>query len=226
MPIPFWKRWLSYIYEVHVESTHSTYNESLHVSIVHGRYQLSTPTAIYSWGDKYDNFKQVFSAMRLDQLDIQEVLVLGLGLGSIPYMLEQMGYDYHYTGVEIDEEVIYLSSKYVVSELKSDIDLIHADASSFVVLNTMVYDMITMDVFIGHEVPEVFLSGNYLRALESCLSPTGILIFNMLARSPGDVDVVMGYYQQCFSNVFRDATYMQVRGNLMLLSRSDVLHAS
>ena len=55
MKQPLWKRWLSYLFEIHVESTSSDYNPHLHVSLNNGRYQLSTANAIYSFEDLYDN---------------------------------------------------------------------------------------------------------------------------------------------------------------------------
>ena len=71
--------------------------------------------------------------MNLDKYPIQNVLVLGLGLGSIPLMLEKnFGKKYNYTAVEIDESVIYLASKYALPKLESNIQIICADAFAYV----------------------------------------------------------------------------------------------
>ena len=83
------KKWWSYISEVHIESTSSEYNESLHVLLKNGRYQLCTPNAVYSYADKYDNFKDCFKQLNLNHKSLQNILLLGFGLGSIPYMLEK-----------------------------------------------------------------------------------------------------------------------------------------
>ena len=86
---PFWKKILSYFFEFHIESAPSEINPHLYVSLNRGRYQLSTANAIYSFEDLYDNFFDAFKKVNLDQYPIKNVLVLGLGLGSIPLMLEK-----------------------------------------------------------------------------------------------------------------------------------------
>ena len=88
MKQPLWKRILSYEYEVHIESATSIYNDELNVLLVKGQYQLVTPEAIYSYGNRYDNFFKAFEQIDLNKEAIESVLLLGLGLGSIPFMLE------------------------------------------------------------------------------------------------------------------------------------------
>ena len=115
---PLIKRILSYIKDIPIVSTSSEYNEILDLYLVKGRYQLCTENAIYSYGDKYDNFANAFKQIDLDK--VNDVLILGLGLASIPYILETIHQKaFNYTGVEIDDEVIYLASKYVIDDLKS-----------------------------------------------------------------------------------------------------------
>lgn len=225
MQIPWWKKWWSYLFEIHVESTSSFYNEELHVSIVDGRYQLTTPTAIYSWADKYDNFKIAFENFNFQKQQIQDVLILGFGMGSIPYMLEKtFGKQFRYTGVEIDEEVVYLASKYVVSSLKSDIQIIQADASTFIHVDPNRYDLITMDVFIGHEVPAVFLTGEYLESLKESLSDNGVLMFNMLAQEATDREVASRFFKDHFLPVFPGGGIEKIKGNMILVSEHTAFH--
>ncbi|MEL6944963.1 MAG: hypothetical protein AAFO82_20090, partial [Bacteroidota bacterium] len=51
--IPRWKRWWSYLSEIHIESAPNEINPHLYVSLRNGRYQLSTANAIYSYEDLY-----------------------------------------------------------------------------------------------------------------------------------------------------------------------------
>lgn len=224
MKIPWWKKLASYLYEVHVESSSSEYNEELHVSLVDGRYQLTTPTAIYSWADKYDNFRLAFKSMKLDELVINEVLILGFGLGSIPYILEHtFQKKYSYTGVEIDDEVIYLASKYMMPLLNSEINLVHTDASSFIFIDPNRYDLITMDIFVGHVIPDAFLTENYLLGLKESLNDSGILLFNMLAQQPSDRSMAEVYFADHFKPVFPKGVLKHIKGNIMLVSNESAL---
>lgn len=210
---------LSYFTEIAVEATSSNYNKHLYVSLVHGRYQLSTEDAIYSWGDKYSNFKKIFDQMHLEEYDIQDVLILGMGLCSIPYMLERAGHRCSYTGVEIDEEVIYLASKYVVPELESDVQIIQADAAAFVDQCHERYDLITVDLFIGQEIPAVFLNQSFVERTKHLLKENGILIYNTIGRTPELAEQSIAFYDNHFSPVFKHSDVMRVEGNLMLVSR-------
>ena len=222
MKQPFWKRALSYIIEIPIESTGSEYNAELNVQLVKGRYQLSTHNAIYSFADKYDNFLQTFRRLNMpDSKDDRpiDVLLLGFGLGSIPYMLENI-FDkkYSYTAVEIDEEVLYLASKYVVDELKSDIRMVTADAHAFMEMNDQKYDIICMDIFESDIVPEIFQTEAFLHMLQDSLGNDSLLIYNRLYQSKADQASANSFFSDTFLKVFKEGRAIQVEGNKMLLN--------
>lgn len=218
--IPQWKRWLSYVSEVKLEETYSDYNEYLCVSLQEGRIQLSTADAIYSFADKYDNFRHAFERMKLPEK--ADVLLLGFGLGSIPYMLEKkFGKQYTYTGVEIDGEVIRLASKYVLPDLSADITLIEADARIFLMQDTTRYDIIAMDIFVGTKVPEDLKTTAYLQLLEESLREGGILIFNLLASQSDDKKQALEYFDKVFKPIFPQGGYMNTGGNLLLINNTE-----
>ena len=183
---------------------------------------LSTRNAIYSYSDKYDNFGDAFKKMDLSGL--QEVLLLGFGLGSIPLILEKVeGTLMNYTGVEIDEEVIYLASKYVIPQLNSEINLFTSDAMSFLAIDKNRYDLIAMDIFESDYIPEQFETESYLYELNEHLTSEGVLMYNRLACTKQDVDKSVAYYHDVFNKVFPESTYLSIKGNMMLLNRKDVL---
>ncbi|MBK7409305.1 MAG: hypothetical protein IPL49_07235 [Saprospirales bacterium] len=224
MEIPRWKKWLSYFVEWHVESAPSSINPHLYVSLSRGRYQLSTARAIYSFGDLYENFTRSFRRMKTEDLQVENVLLLGLGLGSVPFMLERVFQkNFHYTAVEIDESVIYLANKYVLSSLQSPVEVVCTDALAYVQQCTQTYDLIAMDIFLEDVIPGEFESVEYLRQLASLLTPHGVLLFNRLSRTPEDLRRTQTYYRQIFRRVFPASTYLDVSGNWMLVNRSDVV---
>ena len=213
----FWKVLLSYVYEYPLERTSSPYNPELSVFLKNGRYQLCTRNAIYSYDDLYTNFSQAFKKVDVANRSIQDVLVLGLGLGSIPLILEKVFHQkYHITAVEIDEEVIYLANKYVLSELASPIDCICANALHFVMQSQEQYDLICMDVFKDDEIPDDFRSIAYLEQLKQMLNPEGILLFNHLALTSEDKKKATQYYREVFLQVFPDGGYIDARSNYVL----------
>jgi len=215
---------LSYVYELHIESTSSEYNPHLYVSLNRGRYQLCTANAVYSHEDLYDNFSSAFRQIKLDQLDIKKVLVLGLGLGSIPQMLEKVFQkNYQYTAIEIDEEVLYLANKYILKDLDSRMNFICTDALAFVHQSTETFDMITVDVFLDDEIPEDFQSIDFLEQVKNLLNPQGIVLYNCLAHTAKDRKLSKAFYDEKFSQVFQDSKMLNVKDNWMLVNRTDIL---
>lgn len=217
---PLWKYLLSYIKDVHIESASSVYNEELDVLLVKGEYQLVTPEAIYSYGNKYDNFFQAFKKLEIKKQNIDNVLLLGLGLGSIPYMLEQFfKQKYTYTAVEIDEAIIYLASKYVLNDLTSDVTTICTDAINYVSIDQNRYDMIAMDVFVSDYIPEAFETEEYLIDLKDSLTEDGLLLFNRLYLFEKDKLKTKKYYDEIFKKVFPNGRYIEINGNWVLINK-------
>lgn len=217
--VPKWKKWLSYLMEFHIESAPSEYNPHLYVSLVQGRYQLSTANAVYSYGDLYDNFVKAFDGVDIASRDIKNVLILGFGLGSIPEILEKRGLDYHYTAVEIDEEVLYLANEYTLPQIKSPIDLVCADAFAWVNMCTEQFDLICMDVFLDDVVPDHLEAIDYLEKLKTLLTPSGMLLFNRLAATKEDVEETKAFFEDKFLSVFPNGRYLDVTGNWILVNK-------
>lgn len=217
---PFWKKFLSYLYEIHIESAPSEINPHLYVSLRKGRYQLATANAVYSYDDLYDNFSKTFKKMNLEDSTIQNVLILGFGLGSIPFMLEKVFQKkYSFTAVEIDENVLYLANKYVLPQLESNISMICADAHAFVMQCSEQFDLIAMDVFVDDKVPQVFESEDYMNRLKKLLAPNGRLLYNRLALTERDKSETKHFYETHFKKVFPAGTYLDVGGNWMLTNK-------
>ncbi len=223
--IPRWKKWLSHLFEFHLESAPSEHNPHLYVSLNRGRFQLCTANAVYSYGDLYDNFSTAFQHLDLSKLPGSRVLLLGLGLGSIPYMLEKnFGKKFRYTAVEIDESVVYLAHKYVTSELKSPIQVICADAFAYVQQCREQFDLIAMDIFLDDLVPEAFEQPEFLEQLKTLIAPDGLLMYNRLAYSDQDLECAKAFYEQTFRPAFPSGTFLEVKGNWMLLSKKGYVH--
>lgn len=213
-----WKRALSYLMAWHIETVESDINTFLKVTLLRGQYQLCSANAIYSYGLRYDNFVKAFERVRVLERPVEEVLVLGLGLGSVPLILEDMGAAYAYTAVEIDEAVIHLASKYTLPQLTSPLELHCADAFAYVMRQSREFDLICMDVFLDDKVPQDFESAALLGGLRDLLAPGGLLMYNRLAATPADVAATKRFYEEHFLPVFPEGSYLDVGGNWMLLS--------
>ncbi len=221
---PIWKRLLSYLFELHIESAPSDVNPHLYVSLKNGRYQLCTANAVYSYEDLYTNFLQAFEKIRLEALPSEEVLVLGMGLGSIPYILERrFGKNYRYTAVEVDESVLYLANRYGLAELSSSVTAVCADAYAFMLQNEEQYGLACMDIFLDDVVPDTFESPEFLEALKLSLAPGGLLLYNRLTDTLRGRKHTQAFFEEKFLATFPQGTYLDVGGNWILMNRSDML---
>ncbi|MEL6923603.1 MAG: methyltransferase domain-containing protein [Bacteroidota bacterium] len=225
MQIPRWKKYLSYLFELPLETAASEHNPYLEVTLKKGRFQLSTANAVYSFGDLYDNFSSAFAKLNLEQLPIEKVLVLGFGLGSIPIVMEKMyGRSYHFTAVEIDETVLALANKYALPDIQSPIEMICADAHAFVMQCSEQFDLITVDVFVDDKVPAAFEATAFLQQLQQLLRPSGVLLYNRLAYTQQDTAEAKAFYESSFHPNFPKGTYIPVRGNWILLNDRQYLN--
>ncbi|MEZ4910606.1 MAG: methyltransferase domain-containing protein [Saprospiraceae bacterium] len=222
MKIPILKSWASYIREIPVESIRSTFNNQLELVIKNGEYQLCTEHAVYSYGQRYTNFKYCFEKMNLSH--ISEVLILGLGLGSIIHILEKnYPNTFAFTCIEIDESVIYLASKYTTSDITSYVDIIQADATAFVQYTEEKYDLICVDLFIDDLIPDIAQSRDFLQNCAECLTPNGILVSNHLGFNKTDKQAATNYYNTVFKDVFPNSEMLSISKNLLMVSEKSFL---
>lgn len=225
--IPRWRFWLSYIWEQRLETTSSEYNDYLEVSIVHGRLQLTAEEAIYSFGDYYLNFRKLFDRFAFIDLPQQaEVLVLGLGLGSIPEILSKLWeVDYSYTAVEIDPVIVQLASDYSLPRLDVPIEVVNTDALVYLQSTARTFDLICMDVFQDADIPEAFLGAEYLELLAARLNPGGAIVFNRLAATLHDRKQSQEYFESVFKSVFPEADKVNTGGNFMLVNNRSFIYS-
>ncbi len=223
MKKPLGKKTMSYVKDILLEKTGSDYNEVLEVYLSKGRYQLCTSGAIYSYEDKYVNFLNIFNSLNWEKLNIERVLVLGLGLASVPQMLEQrFKKDLDYYAVEIDPEIIRLANKYILSELKSPIQIFEMDAEIFVEVSDEMFDMIIIDIFDNNVIPEKFESEEFLRKTSQLLSDEGIILFNRLNIDDKTYQKTMDYNEKVFKELFPFAKSIFIKDNIILCNRDDV----
>jgi len=223
MKKPFFKSILSYFIDIQIEYTSSEFNEDLYIFLSDGRFQLRTNKAIYSFEDKYINFYKTFKSLDWEKMNIEKVLLLGLGLGAIPQMLEKnfdKQFEYHI--VEIDEEIINLAHKYTLNELKSPTYVYEMDAEIFIDITEEKFDLIIVDIFIDNVVPKKFESSDFLEKLKYLLYDNGIILFNRLNSDTDNFLSNTKYFEKIFKTEFPESKMFFVKNNIILASRNDI----
>jgi len=223
MKKPILKKILSYFTDVLLESSSTEYNKVLDVYLSKGRYQLCTSGAIYSFEDKYINFLETFKSIKWDKLRVEKVLLLGLGMASVPQMLEKkFKMDFEYHSVEIDSEIIELAGKYILDELNSPIYIYEMDAEIFVEISEEKFDLIIIDIFDNNVVPWKFESSEFLGKVKNLLASDGFVLFNRLNVDDKTHEETKRYFENIFLNIFPDPKELFIQNNIVLSSRSDI----
>ncbi len=214
--VQWWQKLLSYVVDVPLETMQSDDHDTLQISLVRNRFQLSTEKSIYSFDDLYLNFLRAFRKIELPP-DGSNVLLLGLGLGSVPFMLESVfDKNYQITAVELDETVIELASKYTLPRLKNKVMVVHADAAVFLQSDANQYDLVIVDVFIEDVIPDFFEQEKGLERIQHRLHPDGMLLYNRLYRTKKDKELTERFYNEVFLKVFKEGSRIDVDGNWIL----------
>jgi len=218
MTHPWWKKSLSYLKEISLEQTSSPHNPYLEVLLVKGRHQLTTREAIYSYDDKYENFNYAFKQIDWSQLKGKKVLVLGLGLGSVIYILEKiLKLTFDYTAVEIDEEICRMAQSYTLRHLDSYVEVVPTEAMSFLSYNESDYDIVIMDIFQSAEIPQKFQTEEFLKLLKSKLAPGGILFYNRMNITDADI-ADNKHFKTTMEKVFPMMAEIKIKTNLVSIN--------
>lgn len=223
MKKPIIKKLLSYFKDILLESTSSDFNETLEVFLSKGRYQLCTSSAVYSFEDKYINFYETFKKLNWQKVKIEKVLVLGLGLASVPQMLEKnfkKKYEYHL--VEIDDEIIRLAQEYVISDLDSQFFIYEMDAEIFVDISEEKFDLIIIDIFDNQIVPYKFETLEFMEKVKYMLANEGVLLYNRLNLNENNYVDTQLFNNEVFQKTFPESKEIFVKTNIILSNRNDI----
>jgi len=134
----------------------------------------------------------------------QRALVIGLGGGSL---VKRMWRDYaplHIDAVEIDEDVADIAREFF--ELPDDprIRVIVRDGRDYIDACEDVYDIIIIDAFNDDHIPRPLATEEFLRACRDCLTPDGVIAYNIIGAVYGPHSRFFRSLHRTASNVWRN----------------------
>lgn len=119
------------------------------------------------------------------QFTIHNSLVLGLGGGSVVGSVQKYWPEAKIIGVEIDPEVIKIGKKYFGLDKIQSLKIIQANAIDFVKKTKEKFDLILVDLYIGHNrVPMADIN------LKKILTENGVIIFNQFKAGKNTFRIV------------------------------------
>lgn len=132
---------------------------------------------VYMWRKVIEKIKNQSASWRTK---IKNCLVLGVGGGTAIQVLKKNYPDIIIKGVEIDPVMVEIAQKYFGLTPDSFVDIIIADAYSWVsnYKKKQSFDLIVVDLFIGKFNPKKTRSKGYLLKLKNLLSGPGVILYN------------------------------------------------
>ena len=154
------------------------------------------------WGQMSDSIKERFT-------DIQNILILGLGGGTLAHLLSRAYPDVNITSVEYDEVMIQLAKEYFYVDKIPNHKIIHEDALRIVVepeendIAPSSVDLLIVDVLNGDKYPDLGKTGNFISAVKRLIRPGGHVVFSRIYTEffQEEVNIFVDSLENYFSEV-------------------------
>ncbi|OBX24407.1 MULTISPECIES: spermidine synthase [Bizionia] len=167
---------LSYLYPI-TKKIKSEINGTLEITWYNGKKHLNSKNANYSYGSLQRILK--FGLEKLDLKNVNSILVLGLGGGSV---IETLRKDFKYqnqiTAVDIDPQIIAIAKNEFQIETSKNLNIICDDALHYIENTSDTFDLIIIDLFIDLMVPAQFLDLSFWETILKRKSASGSILFN------------------------------------------------
>jgi spermidine synthase len=197
-----WNWFKSYFTNIEIETISTSLNPSLQVCLSEGKYILHSAADNFSYSSLDPAFCKVFRKLKIKERDINNILLLGVGSGSLVKVLQHdFKLNAAITGVEKDAEIIKLAHKYFRLSSYRNFTLVQDDVIHFLENEGHTYDLVISEVFSGLHVPETITSSSYLTQLKKVLAPKGLLIYTMVVGDKGSKKTAKAMVEK-FENIF------------------------
>ncbi|MBP6625584.1 MAG: hypothetical protein KA198_10455 [Chitinophagaceae bacterium] len=204
MKILLYKKIASFLYPITIKKIVTKQHASLKLQLYCNQLMLSTPDAIYSYGTRYSPFRKTFELLKADLQQVQQVLVLGTGLGSaLKILQEKYGKYPEAILVDIDPDILTLSKEWMQLDSKKNVTWICDEARNYIMNSQQPVDLICIDVFNGTFMPYYLKEVNFYIACRKNLRPKGICIFNIIPLNDQEAILIEMMIHETFTHVER-----------------------
>jgi len=189
-----------------LEERKSKFNRSIKVvrSLGFGTY-IQVNNLTQSGGVVEDIWKETLKNIKKEK--INNVLILGLGGGTIAKLIKKYWPESKITGIEIDPAMVELGTRYLgLGDSKTKIviqDAYNFDSSGF--------DLVVVDIYCGSEFPEKFEEEEFLKKL----TKNKLVIFNRLYFGEKRKEAVK--FGNKLEKIFKKVEWFYPQANLMLV---------
>jgi spermidine synthase len=126
----------------------------------------------------------------------KNILMIGLGGGSLVKFCHRHLPNSKITVLEIDAAVIALREQFLIPPDDARLQVLHCDALDYLAHNSSSWDVILLDGFDGVGMVEALSSAAFFASCQAALSAGGVLVVNMWGKRKLLVDLLVGLRQQ------------------------------
>lgn len=169
------------------QATHSIYHPSQLLTGGPWDYYLAAP----------------FFAPNVEIEDLQNVLMIGLGAGTVPKQMTQIYGPIKIVGVEIDPEIVEVGRQFF-DMTEPNLEVVAQDGRYFLMTDDRKYDLIGTDAYQQPYIPFQMTTQEYFQHVRDRLTPNGVAVINV-GRTSTDfrlVHTIAGTMKAVFPNVY------------------------
>lgn len=152
---------------------------------------------------------KVVEVLEETKAETTNVLILGLGGGTMAHLISEKFKPQNITSVEIDPLMLEIAKKYFQLDEIPNHRVILDDALRVVIepeefdLQPQSFNVVIVDIFQGEKYPDLGKSGNFISAVKKMVRPGGLLIFNRiyLEHHQDEVNIFIEYLSDFLQNV-------------------------
>ncbi len=155
---------------------HSEYNGQLELRSIQGKKVLDTAHTNFGYGSLDALWQEVFQRFKIPTFN--QSLVLGIGAGNVIWRIRDQQDQGKIYGVDIDPVIIRIASKEFGLSECPHVQTMQADANRFVRSTRRKFDLIVIDLFCDHLMPEFLQEEDFWRITFQRLTPSGCVLWN------------------------------------------------
>ncbi len=121
----------------------------------------------------------------LFQPDPRQILVIGLGGGTLPRKWHQDYPQAHIDAVELDPQVIKVAKEFFFFREDQRLRAIAQDGRIFVQRTSTSYDLIFVDAYLGSRIPFHLTTQEFFQVVKKKLTTDGVVVFNLIGALLG-----------------------------------------
>ncbi len=144
-----------------------------------------------------------YFAPGVEPADLQRVLMIGLGAGTVPKQMTQIYGPIEIVGVEIDPRIVDIGRQYF-DMTEPNLEVVAQDGRYFLMTDDRQYDLIGTDAYQQPYIPFQMTTREYFEHVRERLTPNGVAVINV-GRTSTDfrlVHTIAGTMKSVFPNVY------------------------